>query len=181
MNVSGISVLTCEPYFKGSMEDLKSARESVNIPLLMKDFVIDPFQIHEGRVAGADAVLLIMRILSDRDFLEFIDTAEELGMEAVVEVHIKEELDRALRLVKNWDNAILGINNRNLDTLKTDLETTFNLIKFVREDKIVAISESGIKDRRDIERLKNAGLRGALIGESLLKSGDIIEKLKELL
>ncbi len=181
MNVSGISVLTCEPLFKGSVEDLKVVRECVDIPLLMKDFVIDSFQIYKGRASGADAVLLILRILSDKDFLHLLNTAEKLMVETVVEIHTKQELERALRLVKNWDKSILGINNRNLDTLKTDLKTTLDLIKFVPEDKIVAISESGIKTREDIERLKDAGLKGALIGESLLKSGDVCKKLKELL
>jgi indole-3-glycerol phosphate synthase len=181
MNVSGISVLTCEPFFRGSTEDLKVVRENVDIPLLMKDFVIDSFQIYKGRASGADAILLILRILSDKDFLNFMDISEKLMMETVVEVHTKEELDRALSLVKNWDNSILGINNRNLNTLKTDLKTTLDLIKFVQGDKIVAISESGIKNREDIERLKDAGLKGALIGESLLKSGDVRGKLKELL
>lgn len=181
MDVSGISVLTCEPFFKGSTEDLKAVREAVDIPLLMKDFIIDSFQIYKGRLAGADAVLLILKILSEKDFLNFMDTAEKLMMEAVVEIHTREELDRVLKLVKNRDNFILGINNRNLDTLEIDLKTTLDLIKFVREDKIIAISESGIKSREDIERLKNAGIKGALIGESLLKSADIREKLKELL
>lgn len=179
--VSGISVLTCEPYFYGCLEDLKVVRETVDIPLLMKDFIFDPYQILQGRVYGADVVLLILRILSDKDFKKLLDTAESLMMEVLVEVHTKEELERALRLVDNWKGKILGINNRNLETLETDLSVTLNLIKFIPQDKITVISESGIKDRRDVGTLKKAGLSGILVGESILKSKDVKEKIRELI
>jgi indole-3-glycerol phosphate synthase len=178
--VSGISILTCEPFFYGSTDDLKSVREIVKIPLLMKDFIFDPYQIYQARAYGADAVLLIIRILSDEDFLRLLNTAENLMLEVLVEIHTEEELKRALRLVENWDNKVLGINNRNLETLKTDLNVTLNLIKSLFGYKITVISESGINNREDVEALKNAGVQGALIGESLLKSGNIKSKLKEL-
>jgi indole-3-glycerol phosphate synthase len=180
MDVSGISVLTCEPFFYGSINDLKSVRETVELPLLMKDFIFDPYQIYQGRAYGADAILLIARILSDNELRELIKTGEELMMEMLIEIHTKEEMDRVLHLIKNWDNKILGINNRNLKTLKTDLNVTLNLIKFTLRYKITTISESGINSRDDIQRLKKAGVQGVLIGEALLKSGDIKKKLQEL-
>ncbi|MCM8776978.1 MAG: indole-3-glycerol phosphate synthase TrpC [Candidatus Omnitrophica bacterium] len=178
---SGISVLTCEPFFMGQMEDIKVVREVVDIPILMKDFVIDPFQIYLGRRYGADIVLLILKILSDQDFLKLLDTSENLEMETLIEVGSKDELERALRLVKNWDNKILGINNRDLDTLKVDISTTLNLIRLVPQDKIVVISESGIKRKEDVKILRESGVKGILVGECLLKSSDIKKKIQELL
>ena len=179
--VAGISILTCEPFFMGSMEDIKRVREVVDIPVLMKDFIIDEYQIYLGRIYGADAFLLILKILADEEFLKLLDAGESLGMESLIEIHSKDELERALHLVKNWENSVLGINNRDLDTLKTDISVTLNLIKYLPKDKIVVISESGIKSRKDVERLKEAGVNGLLIGESLLKSDDIKKKLQELL
>lgn len=178
---SGISVLTCEPFFTGCIEDIKEVREVVDIPVLMKDFIIDPVQIYLGRLYGADVFLLILRILTDDAFLQLLDTGEDLGMEVLVEVHSEEEMKRALNLVKRWDNKILGINNRDLDTLEVNLSTTLNLIKLIPEDKIVVISESGIKTKQDIERLKEAGVKGILVGEALLKSDDIKKKVSEFL
>ncbi|MCM8829413.1 MAG: indole-3-glycerol phosphate synthase TrpC [Candidatus Omnitrophica bacterium] len=177
----GISVLTCEPFFMGRMEDIKAVREVVDIPVLMKDFIIDPYQIYLGRRYGADVVLLILRVLSDQDFLKLLDTSEKLEMEALIEVHSENELERAIRLVKNWDNRILGINNRDLDTLKTNISTTLNLIKLIPKDKIVVISESGIKEKEDVRILREAGVQGILVGECLLKSSDIKKKIQELL
>ncbi|MCX8082632.1 MAG: indole-3-glycerol phosphate synthase TrpC [bacterium] len=178
---SGISVLTCEPFFKGKIEDIKKVREVVDIPILMKDFIIDPYQVYLGRMYGADVFLLILRILSDEIFLNLLKIGEDMKMEVLIEVHNEDEVKRALNLVQNWENKILGINNRDLDTLKTDISVTFNLIKLIPKDKIVAISESGIKSKEDVERLKDAGVKGILVGESLLKSIDIKEKLKEFL
>jgi len=179
--VAGISVLTCEPFFKGDIEDIKKVRAVVDIPVLMKDFIIDPYQIYLGRIYGADVFLLILRILSDDEFLQLLDAGESSGMEILIEVHSGEEIKRAMRLVKNWEDKILGINNRDLDTLKTDISVTLNLIKLIPEDKIVVISESGIKGKDDVERLKEAGVNGILVGESLLKSSDIKKKIEELL
>lgn len=179
--VSGISVLTCEPFFFGSIEDIQKVKEVVDVPVLMKDFVIDPFQIYLGRRYGADVVLLILKVLSDEEFLELLDTSERLKMEALIEVHSEDELKRALRLIKKWDNKILGINNRDIDTLEVDISTTLNLIRLVPQDKIVVISESGIKEKEDVRILREAGVNGILVGESLLKSSDIKKKIQELL
>ncbi len=178
---AAVSILTCEPLFNGSMKDLKDARNSVDIPLLMKDFIIDESQIYEGRLYGADAILLIMRILDDSDFVKLAGYAESVNLDILVEVHSRGELERALRLVENWNKKILGINNRNLETLETDLKATADLMKFVREYKITAISESGIRTREDVLKVRHTGVKGILVGESLLKSGSPGENLKNLL
>ena len=178
---AGISVLTCEPFFNGSMKDLQDVRKVVSIPILMKDFVIDKFQVFEGRRHGADVLLLIMRILDDSEFAELAGYAESLGLEILAEVHTKEEMERALRIVKNWNVTVLGINNRNLETLRTDLDVTQNLMKFAREYKITAISESGIRTREDICLIRNTGVKGILVGESLLKYGSPGDNLKKIL
>jgi len=178
---SGISVLTCRPFFKGGVEDLKEARKSVDIPLLMKDFVFDRRQVLEGRACGADAVLLIMRILDDGAFLNLVECAESLELETLVEVHNEEEMERAFSLVACWDRKILGINNRNLETLGIDLSTTEDLMKILSGYKITVISESGIRCRDDVLRLRQSGIKGILVGEGLLKEGNPGENLEKLL
>lgn len=178
--LSGISVLTCEPYFYGSIDDLKIVRENVNIPLLMKDFIIDEYQIYEGKFYGADFVILIARILDDEKIKKFIKICEEIGLEVLIEIFNSDDLKRVFKIVKNWENKILGINNRDLNTLNLSIENTLDLIKFIEIDKIIVISESGIKKREDVEILKNSGVRGVLVGESILKSENIEEKIKEL-
>ena len=176
---SGISVLTCEPYFLGKLEHLKKVRKSVNLPILQKDFVIDKYQIVEGKYYGADVILLIACILTKNELKTFSKIAEQIKMETIVEIHNKEDLKKTLS-IKNWDNKILGINNRNLKTMKTDIKTTLNLIKSIRQDKITVISESGIKNLSDIKRLQECGVKGVLVGEALLKSKNISLKLNEL-
>lgn len=178
---SGISVLTCEKYFMGNINDLKKVKEVVNIPVLMKDFVIDEKQIYQGFLYGADVILLIVRILSDRELKNFSDIVDRLGIECIVEVHNREDIEKAKKIIKRWDNKILGINNRNLETLEIDINTSFDLIKFVLEDKITTISESGIKTAEDILKLRKCNFDGALIGEALLKSEKSGEKVRELL
>ncbi|MGC8977077.1 MAG: indole-3-glycerol phosphate synthase TrpC [Candidatus Ratteibacteria bacterium] len=178
---SGISVLTCEPYFFGSLNDLKVVRENVRIPVLMKDFIIDEYQIYEGNFYGADFILLIVRILDDEKLKKYIKICEELNLEILIEVFDKNDLKRVLKIVENWDKKLLGINNRDLETMKTDINNTLNLIKFIPTDKIIAISESGIKNKKDIEILKNEGIKGVLVGEAILRSNNIEEKLKELI
>lgn len=178
---TGISVLTCEPYFQGSIDDLEKVKKVVNIPVLMKDFIIDEKQIYQGFYSGADVILLILKILDDKKLKELCRIIDELGIECIVEVHQKSEIERAMEVIKNWDNKILGINNRNLETLEIDIRKSFDLIKFILKDKITTISESGIKKSEDIEKLKEAGFKGALIGESLMKSERKGEKIKEFI
>jgi len=164
---AALSVLTDAPYFGGSLEDLRVARETTSLPILRKDFALDPLQILEARVAGADAVLLIVRILDDEVLQRLIAEAEALGMAALVEVHDERELKRALDI----GAGIIGINNRDLATFTTDLDTTVRLLEGVPED-IFIVSESGIRVREDVNRLGGVGVNAVLVGESLLRSPD---------
>lgn len=175
---AAISVLTDEKFFQGKLEYLKAAKESTTIPILRKDFVIDESQIYEARIAGADALLLIVRVLSDEELVNLLGLTEKLGMQALVEVHNAEEVKRVLKT----DAKIVGINNRDLDTFKVDLQTTVKLLKkFPKLKKRIVISESGIETRHDIEVLKKAGAAGVLIGETLMRSNNIPAKITELL
>ena len=175
---SAISVLTDRKYFQGKAADLKAAKESTTIPVLRKDFIIDESQIYESRIAGADALLLIARVLEDHVLAGLLKLTEELGMQALVEVHDAEELKRALKT----EARIIGINNRDLDTLQVDLETTLSLMHdFPELGERIVISESGIHTHDDIEKLKAAGVDGVLVGEAILKSDNIPEKIKELM
>ena len=177
-----LSVLTDRVFFKGSFDNLRSCRRSVSLPLLCKEFIIDPYQIYLARAAGADAVLLIVAILSDRDLQDFLNAIHSLGMTALVEVHTAAELDRALSLS---DLRLLGINNRNLEDFTVDLETTEQLIQQKREQidskKITVVSESGLFERTDLERVAGAGARAVLIGESLVKQSDIEQAVGKIL
>jgi indole-3-glycerol phosphate synthase/phosphoribosylanthranilate isomerase len=162
-----ISVLTDEPYFSGSLDDLRVARRLFAGPILAKDFVIDPRQVTEARVHGADAVLVILAVLDDREAADVMAEARRLGMHSIVEVHDESEVGRALTL----GAAIIGINNRDLKTLKTDLSVTERLADLVPDD-IILVSESGIRARTDAERL-SARVDAFLVGSSLMASDDI--------
>lgn len=173
---AAISVLTDEEFFQGSLFYLTEAKKSVNLPILRKDFIIDAYQIYEARSAGADAILLIAALLSKEEMQRYLGLAEELGMDCLVEVHSEAELKQALQT-----NAhIIGINNRDLATFKTDLGTTLRLRPMIPAEKIV-VSESGIKSRSDVEKLIKEGVDAILVGETLMKSDDISAKLRELL
>jgi indole-3-glycerol phosphate synthase len=157
-------------------------RGSVSLPLLCKEFIIEPYQIYFARAAQADAVLLIVAILSDRDLQDFLDLIHRLGMTALVEVHTAAELDRALSLS---NLRLLGINNRNLEDFTVDLETTEQLIQQQREQieskGITVVSESGLFERNDLERVAQAGARAVLIGESLVRQPDIEHAVSKIL
>ena len=174
---SAISVLTDKEFFRGSPEYLSTARSVSKLPLLRKDFIIDPYQIYEARLLGADAILLIMAVLTDREAGEFQGIAAGLGMECLVEVHTKEELKRALAL----DAQIIGINNRNLQTFQTELETTFRLREMISDPNITVVSESGINSRDDVLKLKEHEVHAMLVGEALMRERDIAKKVSELL
>ncbi|MFN3532946.1 MAG: indole-3-glycerol phosphate synthase TrpC [Candidatus Brocadia sp.] len=173
---SAISVLTDEKFFYGSLSHLTNVKKSVNLPVLRKDFIIDAYQIHEARSAGADAILLIAALLSREEIQCFLALAKELDMDCLVEVHSETELQKVLQT----NATIIGINNRDLATFKTDLGTTFRLRSMIPDGKIV-VSESGIKSREDVKRLIDIGIHAILVGETLMKSDDIPTKLHELL
>ena len=164
---SAISILTDEKFFQGSLDYLSQIRTVVNIPLLRKDFTIDPYQIYEARAHGADIVLLIAAILDKDQIKEYLEIVDSLNMNAIVEIHNHEELDKVI----DTGCKIIGINNRNLKTFEVDLSTTVELIKYIPED-ILVISESGISDLDDIRMLRKLGVNTFLIGESFMKSGD---------
>lgn len=173
---SCLSVLTDTPYFQGSDEDLIAARRHVSLPVLRKDFILDPYQILESRRIGADCVLLIMAALSDETAHELAAAATELGLDVLAEVHDGPELDRALRL----GVRMIGINNRNLKTLETDLRTAETLAPEVPADHIV-VAESGIRGPADLDRLAAAGARCFLVGETLLREPDVAAATRRLL
>ncbi len=170
-----ISVLTDAPFFQGSLVHLSAVREAVAVPLLRKDFLLDPYQLFEARVAGADAVLLIAEILDDATLACLLREARGLGLHALVEIHDAENLSRVL----DTGARLVGINNRDLRTFKTSLEHTLRLARNLPSN-VCLISESGIHTRDDVLRLQQGGVRAVLVGESLMCSPDIGKKLDEL-
>jgi indole-3-glycerol phosphate synthase len=173
---TAISVLTESNYFMGSIEHLEAIKEVVQLPLLRKDFIFDPYQVYESRAYGADALLLIAAILSQRQLEELISLSHGLGLKCLVEVHNEGELERAIIS----ESEIIGINNRDLNTFSVDINTTRRLRPLVPEEKIV-VSESGIKSQRDIEKLRYWRVDAVLVGEALVTAADIRAKMKELL
>lgn len=173
---SAISVLTDEKYFQGSLEDLKAVRRAVSLPILQKDFFVDPYQVCEARAAGADAILLIVAALPAPELREMFVLADQLGMNALVEVHTSEELQVAL----DMGARIIGINNRDLQTFETKLETTLELAPKVPADRVL-VSESGIFTRADVEKLMSVGVDAVLVGEALMREADPGAKARELL
>ncbi|MBS0561403.1 MAG: indole-3-glycerol phosphate synthase TrpC [Proteobacteria bacterium] len=171
-----LSVLTDKPHFQGSPEDLIAARAAVTLPVLRKDFILDPWQVYESRAMGADCILLIMAALSDAEARDLEALARALDMDVLAEVHEERELERALGLT----TPLIGINNRNLKTLKTDLETTARLAPAVPMDRFL-IAESGITSHADLVRLAEMGVRSFLVGESLMRQPDVGQAVRDLL
>jgi indole-3-glycerol phosphate synthase len=170
-----ISVLTDEPFFQGKLEYLTQIRMATSLPLLRKDFLLDGYQVLEARVAGADAVLLIAEILDDAQLAGLLLETHRLGMTALVECYEPGNLERVVRS----GACLIGINNRNLHTFETRLEHTVELAADVPKDRVL-VSESGIRSREDVARLQEAGVKAVLVGETLMRSGDVGEKLREL-
>jgi indole-3-glycerol phosphate synthase len=171
-----ISVLTDEEFFGGSIVDLRVARSGTNLPLLRKDFIIDPIQIYEAAITGADAVLLIVAALDDVSLKELRALAEdELGLDTLVEVHGSEELKRAL----NANAKVIGVNNRDLETFQVSLETSERLIAEAPRDRIM-ISESGLQSAKSLLHLQALGFRGFLVGEALMRASDPEKAVRDL-
>jgi indole-3-glycerol phosphate synthase len=173
---SAISVLTDSRFFRGSLGDLRAARDAVKLPVLRKEFVIGSYQIYESRVHRADAILLIAAALDPSHLLELYSLAKSLSLHPLVEVHTVEELETAHKA----GATLIGINNRDLSTFETRLETTFGLLPHIAPEAVV-VSESGISRAEDVKRLASAGVDAILVGEVLLKNADPGAKLRELL
>ena len=173
---AAISVITEENFFRGKLEYLEEAKKAVSLPLLCKDFIVEPIQIFEARAAGADAILLIVSILGQDTLIELLETARSLGMACLVEVHAAEEIAKALAA----NARIIGINNRDLKTFQVDLETTIRLRSLIPTDRLV-VSESGIHSRKDLDFLAQAGVDAVLVGTSLMRAENPGRKLKELM
>lgn len=169
-----ISVITEEIYFRGSLEYLASIRSKTNLPLLRKDFILDPIQIEEAKAFGADIVLLISSILRDAELLELIKYAKKLGLSSLVEIHDEEDLEKALKA----GAEIIGINNRNLSNLKVDINQSLKLFPFIPKN-IPVIAESGYNSSKELKEIKKIGFKGVLIGTSLVKSSNPEKKLKK--
>jgi indole-3-glycerol phosphate synthase len=175
---AAISILTEALHFQGNLDHLRNIRRALvnKLPLLRKDFIIDPYQVYESRAYGADSLLLIVAILKPERLQELLQLSHELNMSCLVEVHNEAETEIAL----NGRAKIIGINNRDLNTFKVDMNTTARLRPLIPPDRLV-VSESGIKERSDIEKLSRLGIDAVLIGESLMSAPDIAARMKELL
>ena len=172
---AALSVLTDAPHFGGSLDDLRAARGAATLPIIRKDFIVDPYQLYEAAVHGADAVLLIVRALSDRDLASLYEEARALDLDCLVEVHDEEELERALEI----DAEVIGINNRDLDEQRVDIQRTFELMPDVPAGKTV-VAESGINGREELHELERVGVDAVLIGGALMTAENPELRLREL-
>ena len=170
-----LSVLTDKDFFQGSNEYLMQVREAVDLPIIRKDFIVDDYQVYEARVIGADCILLIAAAIGDAQMYELTETALTLGMDVLVEVHNKEELERALRLPL----PMIGINNRDLNTFDVSLDTTIEMLEMIPDDRIV-ITESGILTKADVARMRACHVDAFLVGEAFMRADNPGEKLAEL-
>ncbi|MEO0393717.1 MAG: indole-3-glycerol phosphate synthase TrpC [Pseudomonadota bacterium] len=173
---SCLSVLTDTPYFQGADEHFKQARAACGLPMLRKDFMLDPYQVLEARAMGADCILIIMAALEDDDARDLSQLARDLGMDVLVEVHDQAELERGLAL----DLPLIGVNNRNLKTLAVDIQTTVKLASLIPDDRLL-VCESGLKGRNTLIDMQAVGAKAFLIGESLMRETDVAAATKAIL
>ena len=173
--VSAVSILTEEDYFQGNLKFLSGVKRVLTKPVLRKDFILDEYQIYESRANEADAILLIAAILDKNQAVEYLHLSKELGLYVIFEIHNFNELEMALLI----DSDIIGINNRDLKTLQVNINTTFELKREIPSDRIT-VSESGIKTRKDVKRLEDAGIDSVLVGTALMEAEDIVKKIDEL-
>ena len=171
-----ISILTEKKFFKGSIDHLSIIKTKTNIPILRKDFIIDPYQIYESKVYKADSILLIMSILEDNEIKEYIKIANDIGLDCIIETHTLDEINRALKI----DYPIIGINNRNLDNLSVNINNTLDMINKIPKSFTV-IGESGIKSNENIKKYNDYGVYNFLIGETILRSSNYDLMIKKLL
>jgi indole-3-glycerol phosphate synthase len=172
---AALSVLTEGPSFGGSLDDLRAAREATGLPVLRKDFIVDPYQVDESFAAGADAILLIVAALGESELRELHDDARARGLAVLVEVHDADELAAAVAI----GAEVIGVNNRDLTTLTVDVERTFELLPSIPEGTVV-VAESGLSRRDQLDRLGEAGVDAVLIGEALMRSGDLEQACRKL-
>lgn len=171
-----ISVLTDEHFFQGSLKYLEDIRKAVQLPVLRKDFILDPYQVYEARCSGADAILLIAECLEDAELRDLYELSHELSMETLIEVYEPQNVDRVLAL----SPRLMGVNNRNLQTFETSLEHTIQLRQKIPQE-VLLVGESGIHTREDVLRLQNGGAHAILVGESLMRSADIGARVRSIL
>lgn len=169
LGAAAISVLTDKPFFNGSMDDLRAVRQAVDLPILCKDFIIDPIQIDQAKAAGANIILLIVAALDYSELTKLYEYATNLDLEVLIEVHNEDEMERAL----NLNAHIIGINNRDLKTFEVDLETTEALSSMIMDPEAILVSESGIQTKKDVIEVGNAGAKVILVGETLMRSDDL--------
>lgn len=172
--VGAISVLTDTPFFQGTIDDMRAVRAVVDVPVLNKDFIIDPIQIKRAKRAGADIILLIAAALDDIEMNELYTYARELDLEVLCEVHNEEEMERVLRL----DADLIGINNRNLKTFEVDLTTTTRLANMITNPNTILVSESGIETRANVEFVRDAGARAILVGETFMRTDHLEDTIR---
>lgn len=172
---SAISVITEEYAFKGKLSNINLVKNSTNLPVLRKDFIIDEYQIYESKLAGADAILIIASILSKKQILDLVSLINYLNMQSLLEIHDKSEIEK----ITSVETDIIGINNRNLVDFSVDLKNTINLLPLLPPEKII-VSESGIKNKEDIELLRKTNVNAVLIGEALIREKDIAKKIQNL-
>ena len=170
-----LSILTDEPFFKGSLEHISKVKETVHLPVLRKDFIVDEYQIHESLLKGADCILLIVAALSKNQLQEFSQLASDLNLEVLIEVHDEVEVETALEI----NPKLIGINNRNLETFEVNLETTERLAQEIPRE-ILTVSESGIKSSEDVKKIMSSGVNAFLVGEAFMRAEDPGKELKNL-